>query len=124
MVATCELVNCAGVEVQCTGAVPTVAVDKCDGCQVSASLCRGFLLKKASELGPLLAWQQTVARSYCSGAVPMTGYAPACDVSFNRASEAGTPFVEPPAGGKPSYPICNLPPSLHVVLPLAALPAT
>lgn len=37
VVATCELVNCAGVEVQCTGAVPTVAVDKCDGCQVCSS---------------------------------------------------------------------------------------
>lgn len=34
MVATCELVNSRSVEVQCTGAVPTVAVDKCDGCQV------------------------------------------------------------------------------------------
>lgn len=34
VVATCELVNCAGVEVQCTGAVPTVAVDKSDGCQL------------------------------------------------------------------------------------------
>ncbi|PSC76207.1 dipeptidyl aminopeptidase acylaminoacyl peptidase [Micractinium conductrix] len=34
VVATCELVNSSSVEVQCTGAVPTVAVDKCDGCQL------------------------------------------------------------------------------------------
>ena len=34
VVATVELVNSSSVEVQCTGAVPTVAVDKCDGCQV------------------------------------------------------------------------------------------
>ena len=32
--ATCELVNCVSVQVQCTGAVPTVAIDKVDGCQV------------------------------------------------------------------------------------------
>ncbi|EFN50763.1 hypothetical protein CHLNCDRAFT_142506 [Chlorella variabilis] len=34
LVATVELVNSSSVEVQCTGAVPTVAVDKCDGCQL------------------------------------------------------------------------------------------
>jgi adenylyl cyclase-associated protein len=34
VVATVELVNSSSVEVQCTGAVPTVAVDKCDGCQL------------------------------------------------------------------------------------------
>lgn len=38
VVATCELVNSSSVEVQCTGAVPTVAVDKCDGCQVGGCL--------------------------------------------------------------------------------------
>lgn len=42
VVATCELVNSANVEVQCTGAVPTVAVDKCDGCQVC--MCGSCLL--------------------------------------------------------------------------------
>jgi hypothetical protein len=34
VIASCELVNCASMQVQCTGAVPTVSVDKCDGCQV------------------------------------------------------------------------------------------
>lgn len=34
VIAACELVNCAGVQVQCLGGVPTVSVDKCDGAQV------------------------------------------------------------------------------------------
>ena len=34
VLATCELVNCVSMQVQCTGAVPTVAIDKVDGCQV------------------------------------------------------------------------------------------
>lgn len=34
LVSTCELVNSRNVEVQCTGAVPTIAVDKVDGCQI------------------------------------------------------------------------------------------
>ncbi|PRW32688.1 cyclase-associated 1 [Chlorella sorokiniana] len=34
VVATCEVVNCTSVDVQCTGTVPTVAVDKVDGCQL------------------------------------------------------------------------------------------
>ena len=29
-----QVVNCRSVEVQCTGQVPIVAVDKSDGCQV------------------------------------------------------------------------------------------
>ena len=36
LVASCEIVNSASVEVQCTGVVPTIAIDKCDGCQVSS----------------------------------------------------------------------------------------
>ena len=35
VVASCEVVNSQSVEVQCTGLVPTVAIDKVDGCQVS-----------------------------------------------------------------------------------------
>jgi adenylyl cyclase-associated protein len=38
VVASCELVNCTSVEVQCTGRVATVAIDKCDGCQVGIAL--------------------------------------------------------------------------------------
>lgn len=34
VLATCELVNCVSMQVQCTGMVPTVAIDKVDGCQV------------------------------------------------------------------------------------------
>ena len=34
VVASCEVVNSQSVEVQCTGLVPTVAIDKVDGCQV------------------------------------------------------------------------------------------
>jgi hypothetical protein len=52
VVATVELVNCAGVEVQCTGSVPTVAVDKCDGCQVR-------------RYPPTLNWPQHFARLSC-----------------------------------------------------------
>jgi adenylyl cyclase-associated protein len=34
VIATCEMVNCSSVQVQCTGSSPTVSVDKCDGVQV------------------------------------------------------------------------------------------
>ena len=34
LVAACELVNSASVQVQVTGMVPTIAIDKCDGVQV------------------------------------------------------------------------------------------
>ena len=34
VVASCEVVNSRSVEVQCLGLVPTVAIDKVDGCQV------------------------------------------------------------------------------------------
>ncbi len=34
VIATCELVNCGGMQVQCLGRVPTMSVDKCDGVQV------------------------------------------------------------------------------------------
>ncbi len=39
MVAACELVNSANIQVQVTGVVPTIAVDKCDGVQVRCLLC-------------------------------------------------------------------------------------
>ena len=34
LVAVCELVNSQALQVQVTGRVPTIAVDKCDGVQV------------------------------------------------------------------------------------------
>ena len=37
LVASCELVNSSGLQVQVIGLVPTVAVDKCDGIQVGPS---------------------------------------------------------------------------------------
>ena len=36
LVAVCELVNSQALQVQVTGRVPTIAVDKCDGVQVPA----------------------------------------------------------------------------------------
>ncbi len=39
VVASCEVVNSQSVEVQCTGLVPTVAIDKVDGCQVLCCCC-------------------------------------------------------------------------------------
>jgi len=37
LVASCELVNSSSLQVQVTGLVPTVAIDKCDGVQVHHS---------------------------------------------------------------------------------------
>ena len=37
LVAVCELVNCSASQVQVTGMMPTVAVDKCDGIQARIS---------------------------------------------------------------------------------------
>eukprot|EP00475_Leptophrys_vorax_P032407 TRINITY_DN4994_c0_g1_i1.p1 TRINITY_DN4994_c0_g1~~TRINITY_DN4994_c0_g1_i1.p1 ORF type:complete len:226 (-),score=27.11 TRINITY_DN4994_c0_g1_i1:170-763(-) len=34
VVAACEVVNCSGVEVQCEGTAPTLAVDNTSGCQL------------------------------------------------------------------------------------------
>lgn len=39
LVASCEVVNSTGVQVQVTGLVPTIIVDKCDGVQVSIFPC-------------------------------------------------------------------------------------
>ncbi len=38
LVASCELVNSSRVQVQVTGVVPTIAIDKCDGVQVCVGL--------------------------------------------------------------------------------------
>ena len=38
LMASCELVNSSRVQVQVTGVVPTIAIDKCDGVQVRFGL--------------------------------------------------------------------------------------
>ena len=43
LVAACEIVNCTGVQVQATGTVKTLAIDKCDGVQVRAHLLREIM---------------------------------------------------------------------------------
>lgn len=43
VVASCELVNSSNVQMQVTGVVPIVAVDKCDGVQVRSSLLKPYL---------------------------------------------------------------------------------
>jgi adenylyl cyclase-associated protein len=51
--ATCELVNCRSVQVQCLGSVPTVSIDKVDGCQVflgEKSFGAAVLTAKSSEV--------------------------------------------------------------------------
>ena len=53
VLATCELVNCRSVQVQCLGSVPTVSIDKVDGCQVflgEKSFGAAVLTAKSSEV--------------------------------------------------------------------------
>lgn len=53
VLATCELVNCRSVQVQCLGSVPTVSIDKVDGCQVflgEKSFGASVLTAKSSEV--------------------------------------------------------------------------
>ncbi len=40
LVAVCELVNSSSLQVQVTGRVPTIAIDKCDGVQVRCHVQR------------------------------------------------------------------------------------
>ncbi len=46
LVASCELVNSSNLQVQVTGVMPTIAIDKCDGVQVGScfqlSICPAF----------------------------------------------------------------------------------
>ena len=39
LVSSCEVVNCTSVEVQSTGIMPTIAIDKTDGIAVSCLHC-------------------------------------------------------------------------------------
>ena len=53
VLATCELVNCQSMQVQCIGSVPTVSIDKVDGCQVylgEKSFNASVLTAKSSEI--------------------------------------------------------------------------
>ena len=53
VLATCELVNCKSMQVQCLGSVPTVSIDKVDGCQVflgPKSFGAELLTAKSSEV--------------------------------------------------------------------------
>lgn len=60
VVASVELVNSSRLQVQCTHAVPTVAIDKCDGVQVLLlpsffCLCGAFALWYQVPLVPAVA---------------------------------------------------------------------
>ena len=44
LVAVCELVNSSSLQVQVTGRVPTIAIDKCDGVQVRCQVQRREML--------------------------------------------------------------------------------
>lgn len=48
LVSSCELVNSARIQVQVTGVVPIIAIDKCDGVQVG--------LRLTTPYSPLLDW--------------------------------------------------------------------
>ncbi|KAI8476335.1 MAG: adenylate cyclase-associated CAP [Monoraphidium minutum] len=55
VIAACELVNCNGVQVQCLGTVPTMSIDKSDGCQlfINADVAAGdfqLVTAKSSEI--------------------------------------------------------------------------
>ena len=54
LVAACEIVNCTGVQVQATGTVKTLAIDKCDGVQVSPARSQQpcLLSRSAGPAGP------------------------------------------------------------------------
>jgi adenylyl cyclase-associated protein len=58
VLATCELVNCRSIQVQCIGSVPTVSIDTVDGCQVylsaDASVNTSVLTAKSSEVNLVL----------------------------------------------------------------------
>ena len=45
LVAVCELVNSSSLQVQVTGRVPTIAIDKCDGVQVRCQVQRREMLR-------------------------------------------------------------------------------
>ncbi|KAF6151782.1 hypothetical protein GIB67_010356 [Kingdonia uniflora] len=57
VVATCEIVNCNGVEVQCQGSTPKISVDNTTGFQLylsKNSLETSITMAKSSEINVLL----------------------------------------------------------------------
>ena len=59
LLASCEVVNCSGVQLQATGTVHTLAIDKSDGVQVRSLAC--------SQAGQVPAWRLRLpcCRSTC-----------------------------------------------------------
>eukprot|EP00794_Sanderia_malayensis_P012013 gene12013-13253_t len=57
LVSTCEFVNCKSVQAQANGTVPTVSIDKTDGCQVylsKESVNADIITAKSSEMNVLI----------------------------------------------------------------------
>ena len=79
VVATCEVVNSNSVEEQSTGAVPTVAVDKCDGCQVGPQAGRARVGRSVVEIW--LLFMPTVAPGWPCEGVCVLGLEPGCMVA-------------------------------------------
>ncbi|KAK9819752.1 hypothetical protein WJX72_001921 [[Myrmecia] bisecta] len=63
LLASCEVVNSSSIEVQCTGIVPTVAVDKCDGVQL-------YLSEQTLELVNITTAKASVVNVVVAGATP------------------------------------------------------
>ncbi|CAI5535254.1 unnamed protein product [Closterium sp. Naga37s-1] len=57
VLAACEVVNCSGVEIQCQGMAPTLAVDNTSGCQLylaASALTASITTAKSSEINVLV----------------------------------------------------------------------
>ncbi|CAI5944064.1 unnamed protein product [Closterium sp. NIES-64] len=57
VLAACEVVNCSGVEIQCEGTAPTLAVDNTSGCQLylaATALAAAITTAKSSEINVLV----------------------------------------------------------------------
>merc|ERR1712228_140069 len=57
VVSSCEFVNCQSVQMQVMGSVPTISVDKTDGCQMYLSkdaLATEIISAKSSEMNVLI----------------------------------------------------------------------
>ena len=72
LVSSCELINSSRIQVQVTGVVPTIAIDKCDGVQVSTPHWPTSHLSPLHELhlsfkmpGCVAAWVVSCARKGC-----------------------------------------------------------
>ncbi|CAI5513710.1 unnamed protein product, partial [Closterium sp. Naga37s-1] len=57
VLAACEVVNCSGVEIQCQGTAPMLAVDNTSGCQLylaASALTASITTAKSSEINVLV----------------------------------------------------------------------